>query len=157
MFSLNSGSYEHNERMPAKHANKGVVGGENVSPALSWKNAPEGTKSFALTIVDHHEVANEFVHWLVANIPAETDSIEEAASGKNMPEGSKELNTTYGESVYGGPRPPAGTGDHPYETTVYALNVETLDLTEDATIDAFLQAIDGKVLAKASVTGMFSQ
>ena len=142
--------------MPAKYANKGVVGGENVSPAFSWQNAPEGTKSFALAMVDHHQVANEFVHWLVANIPAETDSIEEGASGMNMPEGTKELNTTYGEPVFGGPRPPAGTGDHPYETTIYALSDE-VDLDEDVTLDEFLDAIEGKTLTKASVTGMFSQ
>ncbi len=157
MFSVKSSSYKENEKMPAKHANKGVVGGENISPLFEWESAPQETKSFALAMVDHHPVANEFVHWLVVNIPANVDSIEEGASGTdNMPTGSKELNTTYGEPVYGGPRPPAGTGDHPYETTIYALN-EELDIDEDVTLDEFLDAIEGKTIAKASVTGMFSQ
>ncbi len=155
MFTVNS-TYNENERMPAKHANKGVVGGENVSPAFSWQNAPEGTKSFALAMVDHHQVANEFVHWLVINIPSSANSVEEGASGNGMPEGSKELSTTYGTPEYGGPKPPAGTGDHPYETTVYALS-DDLDLDDDVTLDDFLSAVEDKALAKASLTGMFSQ
>ena len=156
MFSVSSSGYQDNEKMPAKYANKGVAGGENISPAFQWHDAPQGTKSFALAMVDHHEVANDFVHWLVTNIPAEVDSIDEGASGQNMPSGSKELNTTYREPLYGGPRPPAGTGDHPYETTVYALS-DDLDLDEDVTLDDFLSAVEDKTLAKASLTGMFSQ
>ncbi len=158
MFTVNS-TYNENERMPAKYANEGVSGGENVSPPFSWDNAPEGTKSFALAMVDHHKVANEFVHWLVVNIPEDTTSVKEGASKTDsMPEGSKELNTTYGQAFYGGPRPPSGTGDHPYETTVYALSDDLdLDLDEDVTLDDFLSAVEDKTLAKASLTGMFSQ
>ena len=33
------------------------AGGKNVSIPLAWQNAPEGTKSFALSIVDPHPVA----------------------------------------------------------------------------------------------------
>ncbi len=152
-----STTYQENEKMLAKYANEGVAGGENTSPPFRWEDAPEGTKSFALSIVDHHPIAQEFIHWLVINIPSSASSVEEGASGDGMPAGSKELSTTYGTPEYGGPRPPAGTGDHPYETTIYALNVEELDLAEDSTIDEFLEAIEGKVLAKASLTGMFAQ
>lgn len=158
MFVLKSSGFKDGERMPSKYANKGVAGGENVSPSLEWENAPEGTKSFALAMVDHHPVAQEFVHWLVIDIPANFNSIEEGASdaGK-MPAGSKELNTSFGLPSYGGPRPPAGTGEHPYETTIYALSVESLDLSEEVTLEEFLEALEGKVIAKASLTGMFSQ
>lgn len=157
MFLLSS-VFEDGERMQAKYANIGVVGGENLSPPFQWEGAPEGTKSFALAIVDHHPVANEFVHWLVIDIAADVGSIEEGASGTDkMPDGSKELNTTYATPKYGGPRPPAGTGEHPYETTLYALGVEKLDLSEAVTLDEFLDALEGKVLATASLTGMFAQ
>ena len=157
MFSIRSCSYKENEIMSAKYANKGVVGGENISPPFEWDNAPQDTKGFALAMVDHHPIANEFVHWLVVNIPANTTSIDEGASGsERMPESSKELHTTYGQSVYGGPRPPTGTGDHPYETTVYALS-EKVDLDEEVTLDEFLSVVEDKTLAKASLTGMFSQ
>lgn len=158
MLILESEGYKNNERMPAKYANIGAAGGENLSPPFQWEDAPEGTKSFALAMVDHHPVAREFVHWLIINIPADVSSIEEGASGTaKMPAGSKELNTTYGTPKYGGPRPPAGTGDHPYKTTLYALNIERLDLSENITLEEFLDAIEGKVLAKATLTGIFSQ
>lgn len=156
-------AYSDGERMPAKYANIGVAGGENLSVPFEWEDAPEGTKSFALAMVDHHPVAREFIHWLVINIPADVTSIKEGASATDkMPAGSKELNTTYGTPKYGGPRPPAGTGEHPYETTIYALNVESLDLSRAGSpstpeLDEFLDAIEGKVLAKASLTGMFAQ
>lgn len=151
-------SYRDKERMPAKYANKGVAGGMNISPPFWWSGAPEGTKSFALAMVDHHPVANEFIHWLVIDIPTNVTSVNESVSGTaRMPAGSKELLTSYRTPGYGGPRPPAGTGDHPYETTIYALNVEKLGLAPDTTLMQFLSAINGKTLAKANLTGYFSQ
>jgi len=158
VFVLKSSGLKDGKRMPPKYANKGVSGGENLSPPFEWKNIPEDTKSFALAMVDHHPVAKEFVHWLVINIPASVNSIEEGASGAGkVPPGSRELNTDYGVPKYGGPRPPAGTGNHPYETTIYALNVESLELSQNVSLDQFLAALEGKVLAKSSLTSMFSQ
>lgn len=150
--------YKNDERIPSKYANIGVDGGRNVSLPFKWQKTPEETKSFALAIVDHHPVANEFVHWLVIDIPADVNSVEEGASGtEKMPPGSCELNTNYGTPKYGGPRPPAGTGAHPYETTLYALNVENLDLEQEITLDEFHEAVKDKVLAQTSITGIFSQ
>ncbi len=152
-------TYENNQKMPVKYANKGV--GDNISPPFAWEQAPPDTKSFALALVDHHPVANEFVHWLVIDI-ADANKIEEGASQTpKMPKGSRELNTTYQVPGYGGPRPPVGSGDHPYETTIYALNVDKLDFKPErsgtAPYAAFLKALEGKVLAQASLTGLFSR
>lgn len=158
MFELKSSAFEDGQKMPTKYANTGVTGGENVSIPLSWQNPPDGTKSFAIALVDRHPVANNFVHWLVINIPANVSSIPEGTSGtNNMPGGSKELNTTYGVSSYGGPQPPSGTGDHDYETTIYALSVESLNLDENTTLAEFEAAIQGKVLGSAKLTGKFGR
>lgn len=144
--------------MPAKYANRGVVGGENISVPLSWANAPEGTKSFAVVMVDRHPVAGNWFHWLVADIPAEATSIPEGASATSqMPPGSRELNNTAGRPGYYGPQPPPGSGDHDYETTVYALSVDRLGVGSDAGLSGFLSAIDGKVLGSAKVSGMFGR
>lgn len=157
MFILKS-TFENNERMPAKYANHGVTGGENISPEFYWEGAPEGTKSFALSIVDYHPAANEFVHWLVVNIAANVNKLTEGASEKDkLPSGSLELNTTYAKPGYGGPRPPVGSGKHPYVITIYALNVQKLDLSQDAFFEDFLEAISDKVLAEASLTGLFDR
>lgn len=151
-------SYKDGERIPGINANIGVEDGENLSPPFKWDDEPKETKSFALVMVDHNPVAREFVHWLVVNIPADVTSIKEGASGTDkMPVGAEELNSSYMTSRYGGPRPPAGTGDHPYETTVYALSFYSLDLNKNTTIDEFQSAINGKILAKASLTGLLSR
>jgi len=61
------------------------AGGKNISVPVSWKNVPAGAKSFALSIVDPHPVAQNWVHWLVINIPKEVTVIEEGASRKGCP------------------------------------------------------------------------
>ncbi|MFQ5574167.1 MAG: YbhB/YbcL family Raf kinase inhibitor-like protein [Terriglobia bacterium] len=158
MFVLKSAAFDEGERIPAEFANRGAHGGENLSLPLEWAYAPNGTESFALAMIDHHPVASEFVHWLVANIPGGLRGLKRGASGTDqMPPEALELMTSYGSPGYGGPRPPAGTGDHPYETTLYALSADKLDLDERASFDAFLRALEGKVLAKPSLTGYFSQ
>ena len=142
-------------RIPQKCAMPGA-GGENLSIPLSWKGAPSGTKSFALSIVDLHPVANNWVHWLAINIPANASSLAEGASGKKMPTGSIELENSFGEIGYGGPQPPRGTGDHPYVITIYALNSE-LNLGTSTYLSQFKKALEGKVLAQASITGKYSR
>ena len=103
-------------------------GGKNISPCLRWENAPEGTKSFVLTCIDPHPVANYWVHWMVINIPANVSEIPLDASNKKMPPGSVEMNNSYGFKGYGGPQPPDGTGAHPYIFSIYALNTEKLQV-----------------------------
>ncbi len=151
---VTSTAFQDNGPIPEKYARQGA-GGDNVSIPLWWTDAPEGAKSFAFAMVDTS--ARNWVHWLVINIPVKTTSIIEGASGKSMPEGSKELTNTFGEIGYGGPQPPPSSGVHDYVTTIYALNVAGLDLPQQISYDDFLQALDGKVLAKASITGTFSR
>jgi Raf kinase inhibitor-like YbhB/YbcL family protein len=133
------------------------AGGKNISVPLSWKNAPAGTKSFALSMVDPHPVAQNWVHWLVINIPKESASMEEGASRKKMPPGSVELKSSFGDVGYGGPQPPKGTGDHPYVFTLYALNVEKLNLGRDTSLPAFQKALEGKVIESVSITGKYGR
>ena len=126
-MEISSSAFKDGGKIPIQYVMPGA-GGKNISVPLSWKNAPSGTKSFALSMVDPHPVAQNWVHWLVINIPARAASLEEGASGKKMPPGSVELKNSFGDIGYGGPQPPKGTGDHPYVFTLYALNVEKLDL-----------------------------
>ena len=139
-FKLTTAAFKDGGSIPNKYV-MSDIGGSNVSIPLSWSSPPEGTKSFALTIVDPHPVANDWVHWMVINIPAATISLEEGASKKKMPAGSQELSNSYGDKGYGGPRPPRGSGRHPYVVTVYALSTETMELNAQASLNAFKQAI----------------
>jgi Raf kinase inhibitor-like YbhB/YbcL family protein len=142
--------------IPLKYAMPGA-GGKNVSLPLSWSDVPAGTKSLVLSIVDPHPVANNWVHWLVINIPPETKGLPEGASRSSMPAGAGELKNSFGETGYGGPQPPKGSGDHPYVVTLFALSVPKLDLAGQASLAAFKKAIDGKILATATITGMFGR
>ena len=74
-----------------------------------------------------------------------------------MPPGSLELKNSFGDPGYGGPQPPKGTGDHPYVVTLYALNVEKLDLGGNVSLSSFKKAIEGKVVGTASITGKYGR
>ena len=158
MFTLTCLSYKHNETIAAKFAHTSVAGGKNLSPGFSWTDPPIGTKSFAFSIIDPHPVANNWVHWFAINIPFREREIREGASRSDtMPSGAKELKNGYNDLGYGGPAPPKGSGPHPYVATLYALNVEKLDLGADTLLSRFLRAIEGKVIAEASMTGIYER
>lgn len=108
-------------------------------------------------ITDPHPVAQNWVHWLVINMPANISSLEEGASRKKMPPGCMELKNSFGDICYGGPQPPKGTGDHPYVFTLYALSVEKLDLGVNTTLPAFKKALEGKILDSAMLTGKYGR
>lgn len=157
MFEVTSSGFKDGARLPMKYVNSTVSGGQNVSIPLEWKNAPADTRSFAIAMVDIHPVANNFVHWLVVDVPANVTSLPEGASGRSIPAGSRELNTTYRRPGYGGPAAPMGTGPHDYVTTVYALSTQKLDISVETSLPEFETAIQGYVLASAKITGIFER
>ena len=155
-MEISSTAFKDGEKIPIQYVMPGA-GGKNISIPLAWKNAPAGTKSFCLSIVDPHPVAQNWVHWLVVNIPPQITSLDEGASKKKMPQGSVELKNSFGDIGYGGPQPPKGTGDHPYVVTLDALNVDKLDLGVNTSLSAFKKAIEGKVIGSASITGKYGR
>ena len=129
--------------------------GSNVSPQLSWKNAPAGTKSFALTMYDPAApTGSGWWHWVMFNIPATTVELAQGAGAREKglaPEGSIQSLNDYGQKGYGGPCPPEGDEPHPYIITIHALSVEQLDLSEDINPAQAGFNINGNTLAKASL------
>lgn len=155
-MEITSSAFKDGEKIPIQYVMP-EAGGKNISIPLTWKNVPPRTKSFCLSIVDPHPVAQNWVHWLVINIPEQVNFIEEGASKKKMPKGSLELKNSWNEIGYGGPQPPKGTGEHPYVVTLYALNVEKLDLGVNTSLSAFKKAIEGKIIGSASLTGKYGR
>ena len=138
----------------------GCTGG-NISPELSWGNAPAGTKSFALTMYDPDApTGSGWWHWVIFNIPANATKLAGGTGdpGKNLaPAGSVQSRTDFGTAGYGGPCPPAGTKPHRYIFTVFALKVDKLDLDANASgamVGFFLNA---NALGKASVMGRYGR
>ncbi|MEM9917414.1 MAG: YbhB/YbcL family Raf kinase inhibitor-like protein [Bacteroidota bacterium] len=135
--------------------------GENVSPQLSWENAPAGTKSFAITMYDPDApTGSGWWHWLAFDIAPNVSELKSGAgtaSGELMPKGSIQSLTNYGQVGYGGPCPPEGHGYHTYIITVYALSVETLGLdakTNPAIVGYYLNS---NVIQKASIVSYFKR
>lgn len=128
--------------------------GGNISPQLSWENAPEGTKSFAVTMYDPDApTGSGWWHWVVYNLPASTTSIPTGA-GSTDSEGIKgaiQAKTDFGATGYGGPCPPEGDGPHQYIITVHALGTERLDVPEDASPALIGFNLNANSLAKASL------
>jgi len=129
--------------------------GKNKSPQLSWKNAPEGTKSFAITMYDPDApTGSGWWHWLVFDIPANTSELASDAgnTGLNLtPKGIIQSITDYGVNGYGGPCPPEGHGLHQYIITVYALKTDKLGLNENTTPAVVGYYLWNNTLAKASI------
>lgn len=155
-MEISSSAFKDGEKIPVKYVMPGA-GGKNISIPLTWKDVPPETKSLALSIIDPHPVARNWVHWLVINIPPTAASLEEGASKKKMPPGSMELRNSFGDIGYGGPQPPEGTGDHPYVVTLHALKAEKLELGLDTSLSAFKKAIEGKVMGSAAITGKYGR
>ncbi|MFN4201563.1 MAG: YbhB/YbcL family Raf kinase inhibitor-like protein [Tabrizicola sp.] len=96
--------------------------GANLSPALSWSGAPEGTKSYVLTLFDPDApTGSGWWHWTVANIPADSTALAAGASSGGLPAGAVEGRTDFGAPGYGGACPPEGAGVHHYVFTLYAM------------------------------------
>ena len=155
-MEIHSSAFKDGGKIPTQYVMV-AAGGKNLSIPLTWKNPPPGTKSFALSIVDPHPVAQNWVHWLVINIPANTTSLVEGASMKKMPPGAVEPKNSFGQTGYGGPQPPKGSGEHPYVVTLYALNVEKLELGANPSLAVFKKALEGKTIESASVTGKYER
>jgi hypothetical protein len=155
-MQITSTAFPDGGKIPLQYVMPGA-GGQNISVPLSWSGAPAGTQSFALSMVDPHPVANNWVHWLVIDLPKDSTSIPEGASARKMPQGAQELNNSFGDTGYGGPQPPRGSGDHPYVFTLYALSAPKVEVGKRAGLAAFKQALEGKILATATLTGYFGR
>jgi len=120
----------------------------------------------------------EFVHWVLVDIPADVRRIEEGAFSRGGPvprgkegrhdgpregvndytgwfAGDPDMEGTY--RGYDGPCPPWNDSIvHHYTFTLYALDVESLPVTGNFTAADVRKAMEGHVLAEASLTGTYS-
>ncbi|WP_082526339.1 YbhB/YbcL family Raf kinase inhibitor-like protein [Kitasatospora sp. MBT63] len=123
--------------------------GPNRQFELAWSGAPEGARSFAVTMFDPDAPTGAgFWHWLVWDLPADTTGL-----GRPLPAGAVAGTNEAGRTGYLGPCPPVGDVLHHYEVSVYALDVPSLQLPADTppTVAAF--TMSGHIIARARLTG----
>jgi Raf kinase inhibitor-like YbhB/YbcL family protein len=105
--------------IPGNCTANGATGG-NMSPQLTWKHAPDQTRSFVVIVYD---VVAQFTHWAMYNIPASTTSLPENAGIPGSSFGVQNGNDFF-LAGYNGPCPPTSLTPlvHKYVITVYALD-----------------------------------
>ena len=133
--------------------------GKNISPELHWSKPPKGTKSFALTVYDPDApTGSGWWHWLVVNIPANTNQILADASDKHvLPKGALETMTDYGFSGFGGACPPQGDKAHRYVFTIHALDVESLPVKAETNSAVVGFMINKHTIQKASIISYYQR
>ena len=139
--------------------NAGGCTGANTSPALSWSGAPEGTKSFVLTVYDPDApTGSGFWHWVMFNIPASVTSLPEGAGAQGKePAGATQIENDYGTVGYGGPCPPKGDKPHRYVFTVYALKVDTIDADANASGALVGYMLNANKIGEANLTALYAR
>ena len=160
-FLVKSEQFADGDSLPQSAVYQGFgCTGDNISPQISWENAPEGTKSYVVTLFDPDAPTGVgWWHWTVFNIPADVNSLTTNAgkSEKNLPPGSIQGFTDFGSTGYGGACPPVGDRPHKYIFTVYALDVEEIPGDETTTGAKLAFLIKDHVLAEATITARFSR
>jgi hypothetical protein len=137
------------------------AGGQDVSPQLSWSGAPEGTRSYAVTVFDPDApTASGFWHWAVYDIPATVTQLPTGAGAQDttdLPPGAKTLRNDAGFAGFLGAAPPEGHGDHRYFVAVHALDVDTLELPDGASPAMLGFNLFSHGLARGVMVGLYSQ
>ncbi len=135
--------------------------GANLSPSLVWQGAPDGTRSFAVTMFDPDApTGHGWWHWILYDIPSSVRSLPEGAGTRGhsgLPAGAKQARNDYGEMGYGGPCPPKGATPHRYIVTLYALDIPRLPVSSRASALEILTAIRAHTIAQASIVARYGR
>jgi Raf kinase inhibitor-like YbhB/YbcL family protein len=130
------------------------------SPGVQWSDAPEGTMIFALIFHDTDAApgkgAMDVTHWILWNIPAQAIQLAAGLQPNSSPDGIVQGKNIRGVNGYQPPCPPPGAMPHHYVFELYALDTK-LDLPAGSSRTDLLKAMDGHVLGKASIVGIFRQ
>jgi Raf kinase inhibitor-like YbhB/YbcL family protein len=146
IMKISSPAFENNSKIPEKY----TCDGENVNPPLKIEGVPKEAKSLVLIVDDPDAPMGTFLHWLVWNIPPETNFIEE----NSLPERAIQGKNDFGKENYGGPCPPFGT--HRYFFKLYALD-KILDLPPGSNLKEVEKAMDGHILDQDQLVGLYQR
>ncbi|MCW4033224.1 MAG: YbhB/YbcL family Raf kinase inhibitor-like protein [Candidatus Bathyarchaeota archaeon] len=140
---ITSPAFQNNGPIPKKY----TCDGEDINPPLRIEKIPEESRSLVIIFDDPDAPMGTWVHWVVWNISPTEGIKEDSVSGV---EGINDFN----RHAYGGPCPPSGT--HRYFFKIYALDDE-LGLDPNSRKEDILKAIEGHILAKGEIIGLYSR
>lgn len=137
------------------------AGGRNVSPALSWSGAPEGTASYVVTAYDPDApTPSGFWHWVAVNLPASVTSLPAGAGASDealaaVAEGAFHVRNDMSRAAFDGAAPPQGDQVHRYYFVVHAVDVPALEVDGSASPAVVSFNLAFHTLARAIVVGTF--
>lgn len=147
-MKITSNAFENGGEIPRKYGYKNG----NASPPLEISDVPPNTKSLALIMDDPDAmgaVGKIWVHWVVWNIDPSVNQIQE----NEVPSGSIQGKTDFGETAYGGPAPP--DKEHTYIFKLYALD-ESLSIQNGATKAEVEEAMKNHVIGETKLEGRYA-
>ncbi|TSC51840.1 MAG: putative phospholipid-binding protein, PBP family [Parcubacteria group bacterium LiPW_41] len=148
-MKIKSSSFKDGEMIPTKY----TCDGEDTNPLLEIRHVPDNAKSLALIIDDPDATRGvPWDHWLMWNIPPRSQYIQEGV----VPSGAVQGTGSNGKIKYMGPCPVKGKDPHHYIFSLYALDCE-LELPEGAKKDELLRAMEGHIISKAELVGMYGR
>ncbi len=137
-------------------AKKFTCDGPDVSPALTWKDAPASAQAFALIMDDPDAPVGTWVHWVLYNLPASTKELPEGVEkSEQLSNGALQGRNDFRKIGYGGPCPPPGK-PHRYYFKLYALD-RKLDLKTGATKAEVEAAMKGHILGQTQIMGRYGR
>lgn len=145
-FVIRSTSFIDRHDIPVTY----TCDGNDVSPAISWGQAPAKTVSFTLICYDPDAPIGIWYHWVMYNIPSTISQLPVAAG---LPEGAFLGRNSWGRAQYNGPCPPR-SAIHRYVFAIYALDTR-LALPSGASAAEVEKAMQGHILSKTSIMGVF--
>lgn len=145
-MKLTSSAFDDNQKIPEIY----TCDGDNINPPLEIADVPENAKSLCLIMDDPDAPGETFLHWMIWNIPPSLKEIAE----NDWPEGAEQGENGAGELGYLGACPPSGV--HHYHFKLYALN-KKLEVTANITKSALEKEIDGSLIEKAELVGIYSR
>jgi Raf kinase inhibitor-like YbhB/YbcL family protein len=158
-FKVITSAYYDNDWIPAQYT-CGVD--ESSSIGLQWSDAPAGTMSFAVifhvTDAAPGKGAMDVTHWILWNIPGSATQLGSGIKPDSSPDGVLQGKNIRGVNGYQPPCPPVGSQSNPhhYIFELYALDSK-VDLPAGSSRADLMKAMDGHVIGKASIVGIFGR
>ena len=152
-FGISSPAFPGGGIIPRKY----TLDGDNLSPPFEWREAPEGTKSFAMVMEDPDAPNGTFHHWAIYNIPGRRDHLPEAMGQSGKTGGLGMGVNDFGHPYYDGPKPPKGHGPHHYHFRLVALDVDLLGQSPKASVEDVWNAAREHALAEAEIVGTYER
>jgi len=129
--------------------------GADISPPLSWSDAPAGTESLVLVVEDPDAPSGTFRHWAVFDIPPAFRALDAGYSANRPTTALHQARNDFGKTGYSGPCPPRGGGTHHYHFCLLAISRPTLDLRAPAAAIELLRAAQPYVIQQAELVGTY--